>query len=189
MWTTTTPATAEPLRQGDLLADLILPRFQLPLSYARPPGREPRQGDSIVLPAPRARSFLVVSQCCTIENDQVYALAPVRSTPPLASELRQAYEIDAPRAGAAYVYSAHALAPLAQYLENHNGRLNVASFLEIQSYSGDDQGLRAARVASMTPEGRRLLRIRLAFFWGRPEAEDERSLVAAGLSTGLSLPN
>jgi hypothetical protein len=118
----------------------------------------------------------------------VYALAPIRSTPPLASELRKAYETDAPRTGAAYVYVAHALAPLERYLENRDGRINVASFLEVQSYSGDDQGLRVARVATMTPEGRRLLRIRLAFFWGRPEDEDEKALAVAGLSAGLSLP-
>jgi len=188
MWMTTTPEVAEPLRQGDLLVDLVLPRFQLPLNYARPSGREPRQGDYIVLPAPRARSFLVVSQCCTIENDHVYALASIRSTPPLTSEGKQVYETGTPQAGAAYVYAAHALAPLERYLENRDGRLNVASFLEIQSYTGDDQELRAARVASMTPEGRRLLRIRLAFFWGRPEAEDEKALAAAGLSAGLNLP-
>jgi hypothetical protein len=38
----------------------------------------------------------------------------------------------------------------------------------------------------MTAEGRRLLRIKLSYFWGRPEEGDAAELEAMGLPTGAT---
>ncbi|WP_238015994.1 hypothetical protein KZZ52_00445 [Dactylosporangium sp. AC04546] len=85
-----------------------------------------------------------------------------------------------------YVFTAHALAPFGSYLGREKGRIHVADLTTIQSYSGKIEEFQAYRVAGMTPEGRRMLRIRLAAFWGRVETEDEKWLTASGLPVGVT---
>jgi hypothetical protein len=204
MWLPTCPEKSATLRQGDFLDGLVLPRLVWPLSYARPPERTVDKGQMALLPAAKPYGYLVVSQCCTIENQLVAALAEVKSTKPLSdSELRDyereqpVYESDdtvlanerAPEdIDSGYVFNSHALAPFGEYFPRARGRIYVADFTTIQSYSGDIRDFQEARVASMSPVGRRLLRIRLALFWGRAEAEDEHWLNEHGIPVGETPP-
>ncbi|HUY47393.1 MAG TPA: hypothetical protein VMV92_16950 [Streptosporangiaceae bacterium] len=142
----------------------------------------------IVLPGSKAQTYLVVSQCCTIENQIVAALAPVRSTRSLNAEQLSEYEREEPSVDpdVRYVYNAHALVPFSGYLTRTDGRIFVADLTSIQSYSGTISDFQESRVAMMTPAGRRLLRIRLALFWGRVEQEDELWFEERGLPSGPS---
>lgn len=204
MWLPTCPEKSAPLRQGDFLYGLVLPRLTWPLSYARPPESTIQKNQMVLLPAAKPYGYLVVSQCCTIENQTVAALAEVRSTKGLSgSELRDyereepVYELDdaAPAdedlfedTGSGYVFNAHALAPFEGYFPRVGGRIHVADFVTIQTYSGDIRDFQEARVTAMSPAGRRLLRIRLALFWGRAEAEDEQWLIQHDVPVGMTPP-
>lgn len=204
MWLPTCPEKSAPLRQGDFLYGLVLPKLKWPLSYARPPESTIEKNQMVLLSAAKPYGYLVVSQCCTIENQTVAALAEVRGTKPLSeSELRD-YEREEPvyepedatpanegvleDTDSGYVFNAHALAPFDEYLPRNGGRIYIADFITIQTYSGNIGDFQAARVAAMSPIGRRLLRIRLALFWGRAEAEDEQWLIEHGVPAGETPP-
>lgn len=190
MWEPEVPDKSAALRQGDLLDGLVLPKLKWPLFYARPPAQAGTENQMIVLPGSKAQTYLVVSQCCTIENQIVAALAPVRSTRPLNEEQLSEYEREEPSVDpdVRYVYNAHALTPFGDYLERTGRRIFVADLTQIQSYSGEISEFQESRVAVMTPAGRRLLRIRLALFWGRVEQEDEVWFDERGLPSGPSQP-
>lgn len=189
MWTPDLPQPAAPLRQGDLLADLALPKLTWPLSYARPPGQDASGNQTVLVSSGKLMIHLVVSQCCTIENKAVTALARVRTTAPLTadqiSELEQEVPSDDPEVS--YAFSEHALQPVGKYLERKDGKVWVADFASIQTYSGSIADFQASRVAAMSPEGRAALRVRLAAFWGRAEAGDEQHLKERGMSAGFFL--
>jgi hypothetical protein len=191
MWLSTCPEKSVTLRQGDFLYGLMLPRLIWPLAYARAPESTVAKNQAVLLYAAKPYGYLVVSQCCTVENQTVAAVAEVKSTKPLSElELRD-YEREEPvyesenaalaeealeNTDSGYVFNAHALAPFEGYLGRADGRLYVADFTTIQTYSGSIEDFQEARVAAMTPVGRRLLRIRLALFWGRVEDEDRQWL-------------
>jgi len=127
----------------------------------------------ILLPAKR-RDFLVVSQCCTIENHRVAALAPIKWISRLTDEDRAAYkQADFSVIGDdKYVFNAHILDPIQGVMEEQGGKAKVADLTKIVTYTGDDSELRARRAARMSTDGRRLLRMRLSGFWSRVEADD-----------------
>jgi hypothetical protein len=204
MWLPTCPEKSAALRQGDFLYGLVLPRLTWPLSYARPPESTIQKNQMVLLPAAKPYGYLVVSQCCTIENQTVAALAEVRSTKPLSeSELRD-YEREEPvyepddatpaddgsleDTDSGYVFNAHALGPFEEYFPRVGGRIYIADFVTTQTYSGDIRDFQEARVAAMSPAGRRLLRIRLALFWGRAEDEDEQWLIEHDVPVGMTAP-
>lgn len=204
MWLPTCPEKSAALRQGDFLCGLVLPRLTWPLSYARPPESTIDKNQMVLLPAAKPYGYLVVSQCCTIENQTVAALAEVRSTKPLSESELRGFEREQPvyeredstpaDAGvledtdSGYVFNAHALAPFGDYLRRNGGRIYVADFITIQTYSGDIADFQEARVAAMSPVGRRLLRVRLALFWGRAEDEDEKWLIEHDVPVGETSP-
>jgi len=118
----------------------------------------------------------------------VAALAVVRSTPPLTPEQLSEYEREEPSSDpeSSYVYNVHALSSFKEHLQREKGRIFIADLASIQSYSGVIADFQRPRVAAMTPAGRRLLRIRLSYFWGRPEGEDELWFEEHGLPAGES---
>ncbi len=91
MWEEVAPEITDDLRQGDLLAEMVLPRLKLPLSIARPEGRDPAENDHVLTKLGKPRYFLVVSQCCTVENDKVAAIAPISGTARLTEPIYQAH--------------------------------------------------------------------------------------------------
>jgi hypothetical protein len=186
MWLPDPPDTSETLRQGDLVQNILLPTLRLPLVFGHQAGRAPQDGDPALVPS-KLRDFLVVSQCCTIENHHVVALAPIRWTARMSPEERAVYsEADFSLIGTEdkYVYNAHILAPIERILEEQGGRAKIADFTQIVTCTGDDSELRAGRTARMSPAGRRLLRMRLSVFWGRVEAEDLAWFKEEGLPPG-----
>jgi hypothetical protein len=189
MWTPDPPEPTAALRQGDLLVDLALPNLKWPLYYARPPRQDASADQTVLVPSGKMQTHLVVSQCCTIENKSVAALARVRTTRPLSDdeirELERELPSDDPEV--AYAFSEHALKPVGEHLERRDGKVWVADFASIQTYSGTITDFQASRVAAMSPEGRAALRVRLAAFWGRAEADDEQHLKAHGMSAGFIL--
>jgi hypothetical protein len=192
MWQAEAPEESEELRQGDLLKALVLPKPKLPLSFIITPGNEPRQGDRVVIETVQ-KDFLVVSQCCTIENSSFVALAPISSTRPLTEEQRRAYEaLEPPIAPqnredaqgtdpVGYVFNGHRLDPIPGILEAGKDQFKIADLTQIMSFGGDRQVLKRHRVARMNPLGRKALRIRLSYFWGRAEAEDLKWFAAPGV--------
>lgn len=183
------PEATETLRQGDLLIDLVLPKLTWPLAYARAPDAVISADQPIVLPSGKVQIYLVVSQCCTIANRGVVALGKVRNTAPLRLDQMQAYEREVPTDDpeATFAFNEHPLQPVGGYLQRSQNQIYVADFTSIQSYSGRIEQFQASRVAAMSPEGRRGLRIRLAAFWSRVEGEDEELLTERGISPGFKL--
>jgi hypothetical protein len=187
MWASEPLDAAADLRQGDLLKGFLLPSLSLPLSYVRT-GDAPLGRSAHVMVNAKERDFVVVSQCCTVENGELVALSPIKQTPPLSAQGRLAYEWERPEdvpedSETQFAFSAFKLEPIPGVLDDPSGgRLRVLNLEDVMSYAGDQSHLIPKRVAQMTPAGRRALRIRLAYFWGRPEAEDEAALIAMGLS-------
>ena len=187
MWEADCPDAGEDLRQGDLLDGLLLPVLTLPIKVAHFSGSEPAAGDSALLGLKGPKHYVVVSQCCTIENGNQVAIAPVKSTPTLTNEEALGYLDEEPTDERNFVYSVLRLEDLPEVLEAlGRGRYRVVDLQATQSWAGDRSALRAARRARMTPEGRRLLRIKLGFFWGRAEAEDAVALRGLGLPEGVT---
>jgi hypothetical protein len=189
MWTPDLPEATAALRQGDLLVNLALPKLTWPLSYARPPGQDASADQTVLVSSGKLQTYLVVSQCCTIENQAVAALARVRTTKPLTADQIRDLERELPSEDpeVSYSFTEHALKPAGGHLERKDGKVWVADFASIQTFSGSITDFQASRVAAMSPEGRAALRVRLAAFWGRAEAEDEQHLKERGMSAGFIL--
>ncbi len=188
MWLPECPDKTATLRQGDLLSGLMLPRLTPPFNYARPRGRDASGADTVLLVQQKHVDFLVVSQCCTIENQGAVALAPVTTTPPLTTEQTAAYLQREPGSSpdVGYARNHHVLDPYGDKLVPVGKRLHIADLTQIQTYICKKAQetlveMQAARLATMTPAGRRLLRIRLMTFWGQVESEDNDWFLQNGL--------
>lgn len=183
------PGLEDDLRQGDLLSPMHLPQLKLPLAITRTDQRPVDSDDLVVLKLQPRRYYLVVSQCCAVQSDKIVAIAPVRPTKALAGAELIPYQTERPplnEGDPPYVYAVHPIVPHEGHPEPpRSGGLLVADFLKIQTFSGDISELQHARIARMTPESRRALRIRIAAFWGRPEDEDENILKDLGIAPGL----
>lgn len=181
MWLDEVVDPDDDLRQGDLIQGFYAPKLKLPLTMTVTGGQVPGENDFAMAKLGRQKYLLVVSQCCTLENDRVVSVAPVESSKPLSPELREVYanpKLPQDDGDLGYMYSAHLIE---SYSGEHpppldGGRVNIANFLSIQTYSGDISELQARRVARMTVLARRDLRRKLAAFWGRAEAEDRKAL-------------
>lgn len=192
MWTDEEIPEDRELRQGDLISGAVLPKLSLPLRFAHVPGTDIERAP-ILLDGQR-QNFVVISQCCNIENSRSVALAPVRLTQPLPEgPLRAALLADEPppeedvTEESLYVFDQFRLDPVPGYLgARTDNKFWVIDLNQAASYSGDREELRRLRVRRMTPAGRRLLRIKLLYFWARPEEEDVAWLTERGVPAGLS---
>jgi len=186
VWEAELPPEAELLRQGDFLRAVLLPRLRLPLEVAHVPGTQPIDGAVVPLLG-YARDYLVVSQCCEIENGDHVALALIRSTGHLDEELRAALLAEQPPSEGeegGYIFDKFRLEPLAGLIEGDANSFRVADLGPIMSFQGERQRLTRYRRARMTPEGRRLLRIKLSFYFGRAEDGDAEYLQGRGIPVG-----
>ncbi len=186
MWESELPPEDALLRQGDLLKDVLLPRLKLPVEVAHAEGTAPSDG-AITTSQGYVKDFLVVSQCCEIENGRFVAVALVRSTGRLNEQLRLALLADEPPRDdeeGGYVFDQFRLDPLAGLVEGTSDQFTVADLGQIVSFGGERQVLQRYRGARMTPEGRRKLRIKLGFYFSRVEDEDGRYLIDHGIPVG-----
>jgi hypothetical protein len=170
MWSAELPEVAEELRQGDLIQGVLLPKLELPLRIIGLPGESPGPQHEAVLKISERR-YVVITQCCEIENGTYVALAPVKSTGRLRPDEAKPYLAIEPEDGNPYAYSAFRLEPVGS-LQEADGRLNIADLSQVAAYNKAKSELQAGRVARMSPHGRRLLRIKLGYFWSRAEPED-----------------
>lgn len=176
MWSQASFDGTRDFRQGDLLQGLVLPRLKTPLTYGIIGGTAATGGETVLIGSdPRPRNYVVMSQCCTIENSRVLAVAPVVSTKTLGQVELEQYRASIPDASG-YVVGAQWLQDLPPFLVARTGALQVADFTQIQTYNGDLDSFLPSRVARMTPQAREELRIRLMRFWGRAEAGDLEEL-------------
>ena len=190
MWLKALPPLDTELRQGDLLAGLIVPLVSYPPKLVMVEGQTPAGGDLAVLETV-CESFLVVSQCCSIASQKTVAVAPIRSTQRLSpEEIADQSEADptARPEGANYMVNAHYLEPAPPTLPDLSPKAHVADLSRIVSMRRQRGSLEARRVAAMSPQGRRLLRMRLAAFFGRPETEDLEWFIEQGLPPGPAHP-
>lgn len=184
MWTAV--GIEQPLSQGDLLIDVAFLSARLPLDDV-PNRRQGNRGEALVkwIEGPA----LVVMQCCEIDKPQTrhVALAPIKPTAKLSAEEEEAFLREEPPVdGGGYVYDSFQVEPFEEVLTRHPGTLLAADLKQISSFAKTDEELRSRRAAAMSVEARRLLRIKLSVFYGRPTAEDEAALLAAGLPPGLT---
>jgi len=191
MWAESVPQEEEELRQGDVLASLLLPQVKMPLTVARPSGADPKPNDLTMVPLMKVKHYVVTSQCCTIDNHKSspVLLAPVSMTeaPLEAADLERYANVD-PSTGEV-VFNHHLLDSLPGVLDEPGGRKRVIDLRLMLAVGGDRAELRGARVAAMTPAGRRLLRLRLMGFFGRTEPEDKAWFDENGLADGLPAPS
>lgn len=194
MWSSIAPQGSDPLRQGDLIADVVFPRVGLPLATFEFEKRER------ALVNARTTHGIVVSQCCDNVgqsgqdiDSELISIAPVRRLGNLQPRHRvalQTYEpeLDAAtgRVGNNYSLDEFALQPIAGVLDDPGrGDLLVARLREVLPLEGDLTWLRAQRLATMEVEWRRHLRNNLSLLWGRAEEEDAAVLEQRGLPRGL----
>jgi hypothetical protein len=92
---------------------------------------------------------------------------------------------ESPNAEVGYSYSQFGLANLAGVIASRNNQAMYAALDEIQTYLAAREQFKSCVIARMTAAGRRLLRIKLALFFGRAEAEDVAELRSIGMSEGL----
>jgi hypothetical protein len=188
MWQVKAPQADEDLRQGDLIDEFLAPELKLPLVYGTQPGETAVPGSPILLKAQKIVRYLLVTPCCTISNYGSFALAPLSKTrygnDAERSRLMEADETIVND----YLFRQHGLDPIDGLLVEDRNLLNVADLTRIVTYTGDSLFLRERRRASMSPEGRRLLRMRLGSFWSRPEESDAKYLKAAGIPVGVADP-
>jgi hypothetical protein len=189
MWEVDAPPPEEALRQGDLLKAVLLPKLRLPLAVVHVPGVDINKSASVQAMG-SVRDFLVVSQCCQIENKVTVAVAPIQSTRPLDDVLRESLDADEPpveEEEGHFAFDMLRLLPLDGVVDEGVGRYTIADLGQIISLEGEVQQLQNYRQARMSPEGRRLVRIKLMYFFGRAEEEDVAYLNARGIPVGPTL--
>jgi hypothetical protein len=184
------PDEEEPLSQGDLVSELYFPQLSLPQHVIPAPGNPALNATVLtVVPKPAA---IVVTQCCQLDKpgNKHVVLAPVKSTKLGSDAERTALMAEKPRAwnqpgdNPGYVYNSLYLEQFGEVIPERADLVWVADLNQSTAFSGDLSELRKVRVAKMTPGARRLLRIKLAYFWGRATDEDRAALAALGLADG-----
>lgn len=186
MWQTHATPAEDPLRQGDLLSDVGIPDLALPLSVTT---EGLLQGNAVA--RVKSVTVMVVSQCCSTKTSYA-AVAPVLRRGGLTGPQELALLTEEPpppdEDGRVhnYTYDLFRLASVGDTLaELDIGTQWVVDFGRIVSFTGACDVLRERRRARLTPEARRLLRIKLALFWARPEQEDVVALAELGFPSGL----
>ncbi len=174
------PDDAEPLLQGDLISDIPFPQL----------GGELRAAGGRLALDVDMRPAIVVSQSCTIQNQRVAAVAPLRLVEPPDAGAERTLRNPGPGRGPdnpegqRYVFHQFALEPHPHLPPEAAGQVRVADLCGIVSLSGDLSWLRDIRLGRMSVEGRRMLRYNLATFWGRTTVGDAQALADGGGCTG-----
>jgi hypothetical protein len=171
------PDPSEPLRQGDLLLDV---------PFVALVGEPVADDQGLAKVRVRNRPAVVISQCCTIENGDSVEVAQISNTAPLRPEqpfFQGLMNTDwPPVASRSTVSAAFPIGPVDGHLKpKSDGRVLTVDFTRTTNFLGDLAWLQAKRVARMSPEARRLLRLRLALHWSREEPEDGRILRDLGI--------
>jgi len=169
VWEADPPEVASGLRQGDLLLQLPVAKQQTGEAL-----------EATITLDVETKDFVVVGQCCTVQNNKVVALAPLQTM----REDKQGAELLAGLRLRPPVPRGVTLPVNYFLLENHSslavpdGRLKVVSLLgaRIVHAGPDPMWLQRRRVARMTVRGRRDLRSRLLLHWARPTDDDEAYL-------------
>jgi hypothetical protein len=182
------PDRERPLSQGDLLRDVYFPNVRLPLTVVTQVGAGLGETAVIQLEA-RIRPALVVTQDCIIDKPQTrqIALAPIVATRPQDERELTALRAEfPPRNGVEghYVYDLFMVLPFEDAVPGIAGHERVADLKQVAPIAPKDD-LQDLRVARMRPESKRLLRIKLAAFFGRASDEDVSELAELGLPPGL----
>lgn len=192
MWESRVPEEHEPLRQGDLIADVWFPTIRPSMTTFE------FEKQKRVLTNVRMDTGIIVSQCCDNVDQQerkvdshLVTVAPVRMVRKISPQHRNALASIAPTVNkdtgrlTNYVLEEFALAPLPPTMDYpKHDEMWVARLREALPLRGDIESLRKRRCARMTVERRRDLRVNLSFLWGRPEEEDTAILRERGLPTG-----
>lgn len=176
MWEDDCPDISDGLRQGDLLLGVPLEAQQV---------GEPIQGATRPI---ELTDVIVVSQCCTTQQKSLVSLAPLHTIKLAAQrpDVLRLLQLEEPEAFGG-PFETNRL-----YLQPHPsmnlglGRAKVAYLLEARllKTGDDDLWLRSRRVARMTPQGRRLVRIKVGAHWARPEEDDVVALTRMGIPVG-----
>lgn len=190
MWEVGPVPSGDALRQGDLLLAVPFPSLPVPLASTR--STVAREEEARAVLNIRERTVLVVSHCCAT-SDSYLAVAPVlpkkikgeaeerallAGEPPRADDPGEDFGFDLAHFRLEPVEPAlGVLAPSVHH---------AAHLTRIISFTGGCDSLTSSRVARLDPLGRRLLRIKLSLFWGRPEQEDQEYLEAHGMPLGLA---
>lgn len=187
MWLEPLPNDDDPLRQGDLLVEITLPKLRLPIP------RYPFGQLEATTVAASEFNVIVVSQCCDNARNDYVAVAPIGRLGQLPDHhLRALLNPEPVWKGTSlseYVLEHFHIEPIAGLLENPGAdRYLVAKLYRAASFYGDCRSLLEKRRARMTVEARRLLRIKLGLLWSRPEGGDVEALERRGLPPGLSDP-
>jgi hypothetical protein len=185
VWLADAPAPDDPLRQGDLVLDVVFPTLKLPLPFYKV---QQQQQHQTTTPAVESAG-LVVSQCCDNTGNDYAAIAPVSimrgST--LKDHQLVALLADEPTWNSDklidYDVEHFKLDDLDGFAAP-DGKYHVANLNRAASFYGNCQELVDRRRARMTVLARRLLRIKLGYLWGRVEDTDLAWLRAAGVPPG-----
>jgi hypothetical protein len=189
MWEDEIPDTNDDLRQGDLVADFHFPVLKLPFQIAHSPGQAIHFEDRMVLKQ-KPGYALVVTQCCSVAQNDFVALALVHPVPINNSTFRDALCADEPPeedSGGGYLMDLFRLTPCGAHLTSVSPTSEQCADLgKIFTVNGDQSILRDARVGRMRTHERRLLRIKLSLFFGRAEEDDIARLHELGLPPGMT---
>lgn len=187
MWLASMPDDDDPLRQGDLLVDVVVPHPRVPTPFF-----SVHQEGGTTVPAVRC-NVIVVSQCCDNVTQDYAAVAPIRAMGGLDGNRLAALLATEPTwtDGAMYnfVPATFQLEPDGVVLpDNRPKRYWVAHLDRSVALHGECGRLIAHRRLRMDVERRRDLRNKLGLLWSRPEEGDAEELRKRGLPVGLSRP-
>lgn len=128
---------------------------------------------------PKETDVLVVSQCCTVQQQRVIGLAPLH-TLRLDKQRADLLASLTPRLpnseGGRFSVNQFLLDPHPSLVAPPRAKvawLNEMHFLEVGS---DPDWLLKRRILSMTPQARVWLRTKVSLHWGRPTEEDRAAL-------------
>lgn len=187
MWLEARPELGDALRQGDLLLDVTFPNLKLPL-----PRYDLGQQGHTTTPT-TIGAGVVVSNCCDNRADDYAAVAPVgRMRRALKDHQIAALLNPEPvwRDGAVHDFDVEhfKLDAFQDALPAPQNHYLVVNLNRTATFYGSCLDFRERRIARMTIDARRLLRIKLGVLWSRVEDEDLAALTAMGLPPGLTPP-
>lgn len=178
MWQDDVPEPTEALRQGDLLDSV-------PFSVLR---AEPDVKETWSQVKWRVYPAIVISQCCTTQQRSIAELAAVVRTAALPADHGMVRGLLSgwPATAGELFFDGMLLSPVGSVVpEIAGGRYPHVAFRTRVTFTDDLEWLQQKRVARMTPEARRNLRLRLGAWYSRTEDDDRARLEEAGQFTGL----
>lgn len=187
MWLESVPDEEDPLRQGDLLVDVVVPDPRVPT-----PLIAIDKETATTIPAIRCNA-IVVSQCCDNVDREYVAVAPVRQLKRPSESYLDALLSKEPTwddTGVhSYIINRFHVEPVGDELQDQRPRRYWVAHLDRSvPLHGDCDLLGANRRARMDLESRRDLRNNLGLLWSRPEEDDAIELKRRGIPVGLTKP-